>query len=89
MSISKMIVLAAAASITTAAFAEEPVQNVDQRRHGDLATAQTFIGKAYDSVTAAQTNNRYELGGHATNAKKLLRQAPEEIKLAAEAANGR
>ena len=40
-------------------------------------------------MTEAQQDKRYNLGGHAARAKELLRQANDEIKLAAEAANRR
>ena len=39
------------------------------------------------AVDAAQHANEYDMGGHAAHAKELLRQAREEIKMAARAAN--
>ena len=72
-----------------AAFAQMPVQNVDPQRHGNLAAAQELVAQAYQRVSDAQAANDNQLGGHAENAKQLLRQADEEIKLAAEAANRR
>jgi hypothetical protein len=74
---------------TLAASAQEPVQNIDPNRHGNLAAAQRLVRQAYDRVTDAQKDNRYDLGGHASRAKDLLRQANEELKLSAEAANRR
>jgi hypothetical protein len=70
-----------------AATAQEPVENVDRYRHGNLAAAQRLVREAYDRLSDAQADNDYHLGGHAARAKELLREANEEIKLAAEAAN--
>lgn len=67
----------------------EPVLNVDPALHGNIAAAQQFSRQAYDSVTLAQQANDYNLGGHAARAKDLLRQANEEMKLAALSANQR
>ena len=75
--------------IAQAAFAQMPVQNVDPQRHGNLAAAQELVAQAYQRVSDAQMANDDQLGGHAENAKQLLRQANQEIKLAAEAANRR
>jgi hypothetical protein len=66
-----------------------PVLNVDPARHGNLAAAQELSRRAYDRLTVAQQDNRYDLGGHAARAKAILREVNEEIKLAAEAANRR
>lgn len=67
----------------------EPVLNVDPALHGNIAAAQSLSRQAYDRVTAAQAANDYNLGGHAARAKELLRQANEEMKLAALSANQR
>ena len=45
--------------------------------------------QALDRLSDAQVANDYQLGGHVGRAKELLRQANEEIKLAAETANRR
>ena len=45
--------------------------------------------QAFERLSDAQNANDYRLGGHADRAKELLRQANDEIKLAAEAANRR
>jgi hypothetical protein len=71
------------------AFAQEPRQNISPERHGNLAAAQDFSRQAFDRLTAAQDANEFDLGGHASRAKDLLRQANEEIKLAAIAANNK
>lgn len=69
--------------------AQEPVLDIDPARHGNLAAAQRLVRQAYDRMTEAQQANDSQLGGHAARAKELLRQANEEIKLAAIAANRR
>jgi hypothetical protein len=71
------------------ALAQEPVQNIDPSRHGNLAAAQDLVRQAYDRLTNAQQENNGDLGGHASKAKELLRQANIEIRLAADAANQR
>jgi hypothetical protein len=76
-------VLAAAA-----AGAQEPQQDIDPARHGNLADAQNLVRDAFDRVSAAQAANNSQLGGHAARAKELMREANEEIKLAAIVANG-
>jgi hypothetical protein len=78
--------LIASAAIATA---QEPVQNIDPQRHGNLAAAQGLVTGAFDKISEAQYANHDALGGHAARAKELLRQANEEIKLAAVAANHR
>jgi hypothetical protein len=40
-----------------AACAQEPAQNIDPRRHGNLATAQDMVRDAYDKLTTAQVDN--------------------------------
>jgi hypothetical protein len=67
----------------------EPVQNVSPYRHGNIARAQELSREAYDAMTSAQEANEFDLGGHAAQAKQLLAQANDEMKLAAEWANHR
>jgi len=62
-------------------------QHVDPVRHPNLAAADAFIDQAIGSLDAAQHANDYDMSGHAAHAKELLRQAREEIKMAARAAN--
>ena len=70
------------------AFAQqEPVQNIDPIRHGNLAAAQNLVRDASDRLSDAPYANRDRLGGHAARAKELLHEAGDEIKLAAIAAN--
>ena len=72
-----------------AASAQMPVQDIDPMRHGNLAAARRLVVQAFEKLSDAQSDNDSRLGGHAGRAKELLRQANEEIKLAAEAANRR
>lgn len=62
-------------------------ERVSPRRHPNLAAAQTFIERAVDRISAAQTANEFDMNGHAARAKSLLDEAYTEIKLAALAAN--
>lgn len=75
-------------SAPAASLAQEPAQNISSARHGNLAAAQAFTRQAFDKMTDAQRANEYDLGGHAARAKKLLDQAADEMRLAANAANG-
>lgn len=85
----KPVVAACTIAVAALALAQQPVQNIDPQRHGNLAAAQRLIAQAFDRMTAAQQANEFDLGGHAAKAKELLRQASEEIKQAAMAANRR
>jgi len=69
------------------ALAKEPVKNVSKEKHPNIAAAQKLIGQAFDKLEAAQKANEYDMDGHAQKAKDLLKQAADECKLAAEAAN--
>ena len=69
------------------ALAKEPVKNVSKERHPNIAAAQKLAAQAFDKLEAAQNANEYDMEGHAQKAKELLKQANEEMKLAAEAAN--
>jgi len=87
---SKLLLLSAVAiTAACAATAQVPVQNIDPERHGNLAAAQRLVVQAFERLNDAQNANDYQLGGHAARAKELLRQANDEIKMAAEAANRR
>ena len=78
-----------AAVAACAASAQVPIQNIDPQCHGNLAAAQNLVVQAFERLSDAQVANNYQLGGHVQRAKELLRQANEEIKLAAETANQR
>lgn len=90
----KTLSIAAASALLAVAMAAcaqaqpEPVQNIDPAHHGNLSAAQALVREAYDRVSEAQTANHGRLGGHAGRAKELMRQANDEIKLAAVYANG-
>ena len=87
---SKFVLLAAVTALAACAVsAQVPVQNIDPERHGNLAAAQRLVVQAFERLGDAQRANDSQLGGHAARAKELLRQANDEIKLAAEAANRR
>ena len=82
------ILAATLVAAAAAASAQEPAQNVDPARHGNLAAAQTMVREAYDKLSAAQAANDSQLGGYAARAKELMREANDEIKMAAIVANG-
>jgi hypothetical protein len=85
--ISSVLIAAAVGAMASATYAQPPEQNINSFRHGNLAAAQTLVAQAFDRMTAAQEANEYRLGGHAGRAKELLREASEEMKLAAIEAN--
>jgi hypothetical protein len=84
------IIFAVIASWTlscTLAVSQAPVVNIGPQRHGNLAAAQEAIVQAYARIDEAQQANDDHLGGHAQKAKELLRQANDELRLAADSAN--
>ena len=85
--ISSALLAAAIGAVASASCAQAPVQDISSWRHGNLAAAQSLVGQAFDRLTAAQQANEFRLGGHAGRAKELLREANEEMKLAAIEAN--
>ncbi|MGI4879487.1 MAG: hypothetical protein ACRYG4_18595 [Janthinobacterium lividum] len=86
-SVAVAAIAGAVLSTATVGLAQEPAQNISSTKHGNLAAAQAFTKQAFDKMTDAQKANKYDLGGHAARAKKLLDQAADEMKLAAIAAN--
>lgn len=81
-----------AATISVFAFcmimtAQEPVVDIDKRIHPNLAAAQQHLVEANRYIATAQKDNRYDMKGHAEKARELLKQADQELKAAAEAAN--
>ena len=80
-------VIVALLLVAGTASAQEPATNISRSRHGNLAAAQDLARQAYDRLTAAQQANEFDMGGHASHAKDLLRQANDEIRQAATAAN--
>jgi hypothetical protein len=68
-------------------LAQAPVQNIDKNKHPNLAQAQTLVVEANNYIVNAQKDNRYDMHGHAQNARQLLVQANQELKLSAEDAD--
>src|SRR5271166_774080 len=64
-----------------------PVENINGKRHPNLAAAQRLCDQAFNKITAAQEANEWDLEGHARRAKELLDQASRELKDAARASN--
>lgn len=63
------------------------VINLNKAKHPNMAAAQLHIAKAHGFVTKAQVANKYNLGGHAAQAKLLLEQASMQVELAAQKAD--
>jgi F0F1-type ATP synthase membrane subunit b/b' len=64
-----------------------PANNINQKRHPNLAAAQRLCDQAFEKIQAAQQANEFDLDGHAAKAKELLDQASRELKQAALTAN--
>jgi len=64
-------------------------QGWDVQRHPNLAAADSYIDQALGRIIEAQKQNHYDMGGHGDKARELLQQAKHEVKMAAEAADGR
>ncbi len=58
-------------------------------RHANIMAAREHAQAAIEKMKAAQQANEYDLGGHAAKAEKLLHEADEEMRLAADAADRR
>jgi hypothetical protein len=82
-----IIVLLSAVALTSLAVNAGPKQDISGKKHPNLAAAQRMCDNAYEKVSAAQSANEFDMGGHAAKAKELLEQASKELKAAAEAAN--
>ena len=74
--------IAAGALVSGAAFAAGP-----EAGHPNIIAAREDAQHAIEKMHAAQVANEYDMGGHAAKAEKLLRDAEQQMKLAAEAAN--
>jgi hypothetical protein len=55
--------------------------------HPNIIAAREDAQHAIAKMHAAQVANEYDMGGHAAKAEKLLAEAEQQMKLAAEAAN--
>jgi hypothetical protein len=80
-------ILSAAVFCSSVTLAQDPVQDIDNKLHSNLAAAQSHVVQANSYVSAAQKENKYDMQGHAEKARQLLAQVNQELKLAAEAAN--
>jgi hypothetical protein len=56
-------------------------------KHPNLTAAAGALEGASNKLSAAQQANEFDLGGHAAQAKGLVAQAQEQVRLAREAAN--
>ncbi len=80
-------VLAAALIGGGVVMAQKPVDDINGKKHPNLAAAQRLSQQAYEKIIAAQHANEWDMQGHAAKAKELLDEVNRELKLAAEAAN--
>jgi hypothetical protein len=64
-----------------------PVENINPKKHPNLAAAQRLCDQAFEKIQAAQGANEWDMSGHAAKAKELLDQASRELKQAALVAN--
>jgi hypothetical protein len=69
------------------AVSQEPVVDIDGRRHPNLVKAQRAVVDANHWIEEAQKDNHYDMRDHAEKARQLLVQVNFELKAAAEAAN--
>lgn len=73
-------ILCAGLFCSAVVLAQAPVQNINKNKHPNLAEAQSHVAEAYNSITTAQKDNRYDMHGHAQNAQNLLVQVSQELK---------
>lgn len=64
-----------------------PAQNINAKRHVNLAAAQHLTDQAFQRISAAQRANEFDMDGHAAKAKELLDQASKELREATNFAN--
>jgi hypothetical protein len=64
-----------------------PVENVNAKKHPNLAAAQRLCDQAFQKISAGQQANEWDMEGHAAKAKELLDHASQELKQAAMTAN--
>ena len=58
-----------------------------EANHPNIIAAREEAKHAIEHLRAAQQANEYDMGGHAARAEKLLRDAENQMRMAAEAAN--
>ena len=63
------------------------MDNVNAKKHPNLAAAQRLSTQAWEKIIAAQKANEWDMNGHAQKEKELLDQVNTELKAAAQAAN--
>lgn len=76
-----------AALLGAAFFASGSAIAGPEAGHPNIIAAREDAQHAIEKMKAAQVANEYDMGGHAEKAEKLLREAEQQMKLAAEAAN--
>ncbi len=64
-----------------------PVENINPKRHPNLAAAQDLSRRAWQRILDAQKANEWDMEGHAQKAKNLLDEVNEQLRLAANWAN--
>jgi hypothetical protein len=77
----KLLVIAAAVIPFSMAIAGP------MKGHPNLEAAEADLSNAQTHITKSQEANEWDAGGHAKNAKELIRQAKEEVHAAAIAEN--
>lgn len=81
--------LFAALLMCGATLAQEPVMDINQKVHPNLAAAQHHVVEANAAIALAQKDNHWDMHGHAEKARQLLVEVNNELKAAAETANRR
>jgi hypothetical protein len=84
MTFKKMLTLAALGAATVVAGT---AYAGPEAGHPNIIAAREHAQAAIEKMKAAQAANEYDMGGHAAKAEKLLHEAEQEMKMAAEAAN--
>jgi hypothetical protein len=77
-------VLAVALTLMGVASAQRPEQDIDPRRHPNLAEAQHHIAQAIESARRGEREHEGQFGGHAGKSIEYMRLADQELKEAAE-----
>jgi hypothetical protein len=69
----------------SAVNAQGPLTTIDAHRYSNLAAAQSYIARAYEKISKAQAEQGDKIRGHALQAKALLMEADDELRMAANA----
>jgi len=88
MNVWKPIALVAVAGLVASVGAQVASANgsVQNDQHPNLTHASEHLTAAAADITAAQTANEFDLGGHAAKAKELIGKAQAEVAAARQAA---